>query len=418
MRISTSQFYQVSANSMSKMQSDLQDQVKYLSAGKQVLTAKDAPIQNASLGGIKAELRSIERFETNIIQAVNHNNRQEVSLSNAQDILIQVQEIFIQANNGAYDDENLKSLSAQLKSNLDQLMDIANTKNETGEYVFSGFQVDKRPFSIAPDNIVTYSGDNREAELQISANIRVTKNTPGDDLFMNIDNSVGDFFPTAITNLTPPADPDPEEPYIYVETAKIVDRQAYNAAAMTPNLTFDFADTNADGVADQLTVTDGAAVVSHGPVPFTAGQTIAFNGMEVELDGNPLPGDTFSLVPQEKVSVFDTIKSSIDWIDSTIKGTSDKKQLQVDYKHVLTQLDGAFGHITSKRAEVGITLNKIDVQRNVAQDLDVMLQSSRGKIEDLDFASAVSLFEQQKMSLQATQQTFTQIEGLSLFNYI
>jgi flagellar hook-associated protein 3 FlgL len=418
MRISTSQFYQVSANSMSKMQSDLQDQVKYLSAGKQVLTAKDAPIQNISLGGIKEELRSIERFETNITQAVNHNNRQEVSLSNTQDVLIQVQEIFIQANNGAYDDENLKSLSAQLKSNLEQLMDIANTKNETGEYIFSGFQVDQRPFSIAPDNQVTYLGDNKVAELQISTNIRVTKNTPGDDIFMNIDNSVGDFIPSAIKNLTPPAEPDPEEPYIYVESAKIVDRQAYNAAAMTPNLTFDFTDTDADGVVDEVTVTDGAAVVSHGPVPFVAGQTIAFNGMEVELDGNPLPGDQFSLTPQEKVSVFDTLKSAIDWIDSSIEGTDDPKQLQVDYKYLLTQLNGAFGHITSKRAEVGITLNKIDVQRNVALDLDVMLQSSRGKIEDLDFASAVSLFEQQKMSLQATQQTFTQIEGLSLFNYI
>jgi flagellar hook-associated protein 3 FlgL len=418
MRISTSQFYQVSANSMSKMQSDLQDQVKYLSAGKQVLTAKDAPIQNISLGGIKSELRSIERFETNIIQAVNHNNRQEVSLSNAQDVLMQVQEIFIQANNGAYDNDNLKSLSAQIKSNLEQLMDIANTKNETGEYVFSGFQVDKRPFSIAPDNKVSYSGDNRAAELQISANIRVTKNTPGDDIFMNIENSVGDFFPTSITNLTPPTDPDPEEPFVYVESAKVVDRQTYNAAAMTPNFTFDFTDTDADGVVDQVMVTDGAAVVSHGPAVFITGQTIAFNGMEVELDGNPLPGDQFSLIPQEKVSVFDTLKSAIDWIDSSIEGTDDPKQLQVDYKHLLTQLDGAFGHITSKRAEVGITLNKIDVQRNVAQDLDVMLQTSRGKIEDLDFASAVSLFEQQKMSLQATQQTFTQIEGLSLFNFI
>ncbi|MBA6233388.1 MULTISPECIES: flagellar hook-associated protein FlgL [unclassified Colwellia] len=418
MRISTSQFYQISANSMSKMQSDLQDQVKYLSAGKQVLTAKDAPIQNISLGGIKEELRSIERFETNITQAVNHNNRQEVSLSNTQDVLMQVQDIFIQANNGAYDDENLKSLSAQLKSNLEQLVDIANTKNETGEYIFSGFQVDQRPFSAGPDNQVTYLGDNKIAELQISTNIRVTKNTPGDDIFMNIDNSVGDFIPSAIQNLTPPADPDPEEPYIYVESAKIVDRQAYNAAAMTPNLTFDFTDTDADGVVDDVTITDGAAVVSHGPVPFIAGQTIAFNGMEVELDGNPLPGDQFSLTPQEKVSVFDTLKSAIDWIDNSIEGTDDPKQLQVDYKYLLTQLDGAFGHITSKRAEVGITLNKIDVQRNVALDLSVMLQSSRGKIEDLDFASAVSLFEQQKMSLQATQQTFKQIEGLSLFNYI
>jgi flagellar hook-associated protein 3 FlgL len=51
-------------------------------------------------------------------------------------------------------------------------------------------------------------------------------------------------------------------------------------------------------------------------------------------------------------------------------------------------------------------------------DSELYLNSGRSAIEDLDFSKAISEFEQSKMALQAAQQTFTQIQNLSLFNYI
>jgi flagellar hook-associated protein 3 FlgL len=55
-----------------------------------------------------------------------------------------------------------------------------------------------------------------------------------------------------------------------------------------------------------------------------------------------------------------------------------------------------------------------------SKHLDVELNISKGKssIEDLDFAKAISEFEQSKIALQASQQTFSKVQGLSLFNYI
>ena len=38
--------------------------------------------------------------------------------------------------------------------------------------------------------------------------------------------------------------------------------------------------------------------------------------------------------------------------------------------------------------------------------------------EDLDYAEAISKFNLQTVSLQAAQQTFTQVKKLSLFNYL
>jgi flagellar hook-associated protein 3 FlgL len=39
-------------------------------------------------------------------------------------------------------------------------------------------------------------------------------------------------------------------------------------------------------------------------------------------------------------------------------------------------------------------------------------------LQDLDMTKAISLFSQQQLSLQAAQQSFKAMSGLSLFNYI
>ena len=75
-------------------------------------------------------------------------------------------------------------------------------------------------------------------------------------------------------------------------------------------------------------------------------------------------------------------------------------------------------HLTSRRAQSGINLQVIDRQKNNNLDTALYLSSGRSAIEDLDFAKAISTFEQSKIALQAAQQTFTQIQGLNLFNYI
>ena len=75
-------------------------------------------------------------------------------------------------------------------------------------------------------------------------------------------------------------------------------------------------------------------------------------------------------------------------------------------------------HIYSRRADAGIRLNSLESQES--KHLDVELNVSKGKstIEDLDFAKAISEFEQSQIALQASQQTFSTVQGLSLFNYI
>ena len=79
MRVSTSQFYYQNSLQLSNKQSDVNEQVQYLSSGKRVLSAKDDAVAYGTLAGYKDELAGIEKYQRNIIQAENRNNLLDTS---------------------------------------------------------------------------------------------------------------------------------------------------------------------------------------------------------------------------------------------------------------------------------------------------------------------------------------------------
>lgn len=399
MRVSTAQFYHQNSLQITNKQSDVNEQIEYISSGKRILTAKDDAINYGTLVGYKEELNNIEKYQRNITQAENRNSLQDAVLGNAEGIMNQLKQYIIQANNGTLSVSDRQSLAKLAEDSIDQVLDIANSKDETGGYIFSGFQTNTKPFEIALDNSVTYHGDSGKRELQISKNLNVQLNQSGDDVFQKVSNHQGDFTASYITNTSG----------ISLETAAIVDRGNYNAAASPPDYSFDFVSST------QLNVTDSNGTVVYTTNAYSEGQTVSFNGIDVKLNGNPLPGDQFDLTPQDNISVFDTLKSAIDWMNSP---TIDGVQHAIDHKDILSQLDNAMNHLTSRRADAGVRLQLIDNQDNNHEDRKITLSKARSNIEDLDYAKAISTFEQSQVALQAAQQSFIQIKDLSLFNYI
>ena len=401
MRVSTAQFYIQNGLQMSNQQAGVNEQVNYISSGKRVITAKDDAVAYGTLAGYKNDLANIEKYQRNITQAENHNSLIDTSLANTEDIMNELKDLMLQANNGVYSADDLASMAQQAKHSLQQVLDIANTQDETGGYVFAGYQIDDAPFVLQADNSVNYRGDNGIRELQIAKNVTIATNQSGEQVFQKVPNALGDFSATYETNNSG----------ISVERAIISNPENYNGSATPADFTFEFVS------ATELNITDGAGNITNvtGYVP---GQTIdVIPGMEVKLSGNPLPGDKFSLSPEQDISVFDTIKSAFDWITNKASAGEDP-QVQVDYNQVLDQLSDSMNHLTSRRAQSGINLQVIDRQKSNHLDTELYLASGKSAIEDLDFAKAISTFEQSKIALQAAQQTFTQVQGLSLFNYI
>ncbi len=84
----------------------------------------------------------------------------------------------------------------------------------------------------------------------------------------------------------------------------------------------------------------------------------------------------------------------------------------------LRELDAAMGNVLDVRAKVGARINSVDDQDGVNQDFILIMETSRSEEKDLDYAEAVSRFQQQLTALQASQQSFMRIQDLSLFNLL
>lgn len=86
--------------------------------------------------------------------------------------------------------------------------------------------------------------------------------------------------------------------------------------------------------------------------------------------------------------------------------------------NALSDIDTALTGLLGTRAKVGARMNAIDDQKNANDAFELAVTKVRSSLEDLDYAEAISRFNQQLTALQASQQSFVKIQGLSLFNYL
>lgn len=114
-------------------------------------------------------------------------------------------------------------------------------------------------------------------------------------------------------------------------------------------------------------------------------------------------------------SVFDSIKNMIDTLEKPI-GTN--PTFQVDFNQELSDMHAFLENTSRVRASVGSRLAELDALGAAAGGLTLQYEETLSNLQDLDYASAITSLTKQQMQLQAAQQSFEKISGLSLFNYI
>lgn len=85
---------------------------------------------------------------------------------------------------------------------------------------------------------------------------------------------------------------------------------------------------------------------------------------------------------------------------------------------VLTGLDTSLSRMLSNQASIGGRLQEADSLVDMGEALSIQYASRISDLEDLDLAKAVSDFEMAKTALEVTQKTYSQVNQLSLFNYL
>ena len=162
---------------------------------------------------------------------------------------------------------------------------------------------------------------------------------------------------------------------------------------------------------------DASGVVIGGGA-YQSGGSINVNGMMVTVDGTPAAGDQFSLRPSEAEDVFSMVAQLRDTLMQPRTGAAQRAQQTSDINSALVNIDQALDRLIARQSESGTRMQALERQKDVNENIALQVEENLGSITDLDYAEAISRFQQQQLGLQAAQQAFAKVQGLSLFNYL
>lgn len=193
MRISTQTFFQRNTTSILESQARTSNLNVHLTEGKRVLHGSDDPVAAASIQRLKQTISVNEQYVKNIEVADASNAQEESTLGQMVNILQRVRELLVSAGDGIYSLENLDTVAQELEELKEELVGLGNTRDGNSEYIFSGYDVDSKPFQVNEFGTVEFFGDRGIRELQVGSGVDAAINDSGFDLLMNISNGNGSF---------------------------------------------------------------------------------------------------------------------------------------------------------------------------------------------------------------------------------
>jgi flagellar hook-associated protein 3 FlgL len=84
----------------------------------------------------------------------------------------------------------------------------------------------------------------------------------------------------------------------------------------------------------------------------------------------------------------------------------------------LANIDNAMDNVLGAQTRIGSRLNGIEQQRAVNEATIASLEVNASQLKDLDYAEAITRLNAQSVGLQAAQQAYVKVQGLTLFNFI
>ncbi len=192
MRVTEQSRYASSVEALNRNQLQLEKSQTRLSTGRQIQTTSDNVYGTVNSIYYRTRLTAIEQFQTNIVDAKERLDVSYSSMDQVVDALHRSRELALQASNGTMTAFDRKVIATEIEQMIERVYDISLTKSK-GEYVFSGTNVESRPFLAfyrQNDDMgrevmvnVTYQGNDYAQNREIEDSQFVNIGTPGSYAF-------------------------------------------------------------------------------------------------------------------------------------------------------------------------------------------------------------------------------------------
>ena len=157
----------------------------------------------------------------------------------------------------------------------------------------------------------------------------------------------------------------------------------------------------------------GGTVVTTGT--YAKGESIAFAGVQMRIEGQPANGDSFTLGPAGSRDIFATVQGLITTLDTNPTTDAQRAAMQNDLQAAMRDVATAQSKMIDARASGGAQLSAIDDAAALREANNVTLQGTLSTLRDLDWAEAIGRYQMENTALQAAQTVFMQMQSLSLF---
>ncbi len=409
MRISSMQIYLTGVRNIQNAQAEVARTQEEISVGKRVLTPADDPAGAALALGIRQELARSAQYQRNADLAEGDLQQQDVELEAVENLLLQLQDLALQAGGPAVSQAELAIIVAGIDQAGKQLLSVFNARSTSyGDYLFAGFSADTQPFVQTAAGRSEYRGDTGERTVEIGSGLDVQSRDNGRELFVDIPAAANTFVTRPATNNQGTGD---------ISAGRIVDQAAYDAVYPDDLVVRFGAGTYQVDRIDRAT---GAASTVLAPQPYVAGEalTITVAGTEVGIVGSPAPGDEFVLEASTTQPLLLTAQRLADGlrnIPDTAAGATERARVVAE---ALNSIDQAEQSVAASRASLGPRLNLLDDARAEQAALDLINDETLSDLVDLDYNEAASRLSFQTFVLEAAQQSLVKIANLSLFNFM
>lgn len=396
MRVATNEMQRQAVNSLLNQQFQLNKLQQQLSTGERFSTPAEDPIGAVSVLDLDESLKITRQYDSNANVAKTRLSVTELTINEMEAKLQRVRELSVQANNDTFNNQDRAIIAQEVRLLVDGLVELSNSKDADGEYLFAGFQGRTTPFTLDATGRYVYNGDEGQRLLQIGPTRQVALNDSGLDVFTAIKRIQATATPTNAGSGAITAG--------YISQPN--DYQPHNfTIAFTSTTTFDVTNN-----------TTGQVVLSN--QTYADGEPISFNGTEVTIEGAVSSGDSFVVAPTANDNVFNAVLDLVDTLENAPSAIDELEGFHDDMKKALNDIDQSMEAMLQTRTQIGGRLNTIASQNDVNSAYSFQMEKAISELKDLDFVTAISQFNVQLTALQAAQQSYIRIQNLNLFSVL
>ena len=285
MRISTSQVYGIANIGMRDAQYAIDQTNQQISSGKRVLSPADDPVAATGILMLNQELARTAQFGKNIDSANNNLTLEDTTLQSVVNLITRLKELAVSAgNNAVLTSSDYKAIAAEVDSRLGELMNLQNTRNSSGQYIFAGFQSETQPFVSNGGGNYSYQGDEGQLRIQASTTVTVAVSDSGKKIFTDIPSSNKTFNTSASSSnqASPPA---------IISVGNVYDQAAFDKLFPEDMLVTFNANSSVNPPSPNYTVTErSSGKVLVDKQVYISGQDIKVNGATFAISGSPYSG--------------------------------------------------------------------------------------------------------------------------------